>query len=76
MKKLLFLLLGLAVAVSASANVTKASIQKNVKPLTKNTVRVSMLYEAKYCSLTARPMFLSQASSWACVLTFPRVMLK
>ena len=39
MKKLLFLLLGLAVAVSASANVTKASIQKNVKPLNKNTVK-------------------------------------
>jgi len=39
MKKLLFLLLGLAVAVSASADVTKASIQKNVKPLNKNTVK-------------------------------------
>ena len=39
MKKLLFLLLGLAVAVSASADVTKTSIQKNVKPLNKNAVK-------------------------------------
>ena len=57
MKKFLFLLLGLAVAVSASAGITKGAIQKNVAKYDRNTVKVVQDAKlTKVTNATAKPI--------------------